>query len=49
MNACTAWPDRWGSYDLSAACALHNEDYAEQRGFLSSNAKLEKNVGGLWA
>ena len=44
VNACTLWPDRWGSYDLSAACALHDEDYESQSGFWSSNLRLYKNV-----
>ena len=46
LNACTLWPDKFGSYDLSAACALHDEDYEEQRGFILSNIRLGKNVGG---
>lgn len=44
MNACTLWPDRWGSYDLTAACLAHDEDYAAQAGFWASNWRLFGNV-----
>ena len=43
-NVCTFWPDRWGSYDISAACQLHDEDYANQVGFLHSNWKLFERI-----
>jgi hypothetical protein len=47
MNICTLWPDKFLTYDLSAHCALHDEDYEYQRGFLASNIRLGRNVGGF--
>ena len=47
MDTCTLWPDKWGSYDLSAACLLHDEDYAEQTGFVRANVRLYLNVSEI--
>lgn len=44
MNACTLFPDRFGSYDLTAACLLHDEDYATHQGFIASNFRLFVNA-----
>lgn len=40
MNTCTFWPDKWGSYDLSGCCLLHDEDFAAKAGFWRSNLRL---------
>ena len=47
MDTCTLWPDKWGSYDLSAACLLHDEDYAGQIGFVLANVRLYLNVSEI--
>ena len=44
MNTCSFWPDRWGSYDLTAACMVHDEDYENQTGFVAANNRLRINA-----
>jgi len=48
MSVCTLWPDRWGSYDLTAACQVHDDDYATQAGFITSNVRLYHNASNAF-
>jgi hypothetical protein len=44
VNACTLWPDKFGNYDLTAACLAHDEDYVNRVGWLNANKMLRKRV-----
>ena len=42
---CSAWPDKWISYDYSACCKRHDEDYADPKvGRLEADNRLFKCV-----
>lgn len=44
VDFCTMWPDKWKNYDLSAACAAHDEDYKNQVGWAEANKNLRKRI-----
>ena len=42
---CSAWPDKWISYDYSTCCKRHDEDYADPKvGRLEADNRLFKCV-----